>query len=243
MKLVSLNIEGQKHVKMVREFLQQEQADVVLMMEVFEDTLPKLTKGYPYVEFVPGYLADQDEEGLVVGGRKFGEVIMSKYPLSETKKTYLGPYSEDNLPKYGEDKHAAVLVTTGVKKAGREYQIGVVHGTWTEKGSVTERQRQEMGKMIDLLRGQELVLAGDFNIPRGNKIYLELARHFQDNIPLRVETTIDPVLHYANKKEPGRLKLVVDYIWSTPKYEVNEVRVVSGVSDHCALVGMVRKLI
>lgn len=92
-----------------------------------------------------------------------------------------------------------------------------------------------MRLLLDLLKGEEIVIAGDFNIPRGNEMYQKLQTHFRDNIPTEVESTVDPILHYANKDISGTLKLVVDYIWSTPKYKVENVRVVSGVSDHCAL--------
>lgn len=232
MKLVSINVEGQKHLKEVGEFLRREKADVVALAEVFEDTLPTITNGYEYVEFAPGYLADQDENGVIPGKRKWGEVLMSHYPLENVQKIYLGEYTADHLPKHGEDTHAPVLIVATV--AG--YGLATVHGTWTKGGLVTERQQAEMGKIVEILHGQEIVLAGDFNIPRGNEMYKQLATCYRDNIPTGIQTTIDPILHYANREIPGRLKLVVDYVWSTSKYAVENVQVISGVSDHCALV-------
>ncbi|MFZ2200069.1 MAG: endonuclease/exonuclease/phosphatase family protein [Microgenomates group bacterium] len=235
-KLVSVNIEGQKHLDKIREFLAREKADVVCMMEVFEDTLDGLSCDYPYVESAWGYLADQDREKVIEGRRRWGEVIMSKYPLHNVNKTYLGPYDKNHLAIHGQDTHAPVLIVADVISPNGTYKIATVHGTWTKGGLVNERQRSEMGKIIQILSGQEVVLCGDFNIPRGNELYKIFAENFKDNIPNEVQTTLDPVLHYGNREEVGRLKFVVDYAWSTKRYKVLEVQIVSGVSDHCALV-------
>lgn len=240
-KLVSLNIEGQKHLDKVRAFLEQEKADIACLMEVFEDTLDTVTKGYEYVEFAPGYLADQDSELVIPGERVWGEVMMSHYPLKNVEKIYLGEHNQFNLPKKANDNHTPVLIVADIEHPDTIYRVGTVHGTWTKGGLVNARQLREMGKLIEVLNGQEIVLCGDFNVVRGNAMYNKLASVFKDNIPSSITTTIDPHLHYANKDQPGRLSLVVDYIFSTPSYKVSELRVESGISDHCGLVAIVEK--
>jgi endonuclease/exonuclease/phosphatase family metal-dependent hydrolase len=241
LKLVSLNIEGQKHLGKVKTFLEAEKADVVCLMEVFEDTLDTVTKGYEYSEFAPGYLADQDSEMVIPGERVWGEVIMSHYPIKNVQKIYLGNHSELNLPKKANDTHAPVLIVADIEHPDTIYRVATVHGTWTKGGLVNERQLQEMGKLIEVLKGQELVLCGDFNVVRNNEMYKKLTAVFKDNIPSSITTTIDPLLHYANKEQRGRLSLVVDYIFSTPSYKVSGLRVESGISDHCGLVAIVEK--
>lgn len=240
-KLVSLNIEGQKHIDKVREFLEREKPDIVCLMEVFEDTLDTVTKGFEYSEFAPGYLADQDEELVIAGERVWGEVMMSHYPLQHVEKVYLGDHNKSNLPKKENDNHTPVLIVADIEHANTTYRVATVHGTWTKGGLVTERQIKEMSKLIQTLKGQELVICGDFNVPRGNEVYELLSKVWTDNIPSTITTTIDPHLHYANKEQVGRLSLVVDYIFSTPSYRVSEVRVESGISDHCGLVATIQK--
>lgn len=230
MKLLSLNIEGQKHLDKVREFLRKEKADVVCLQECFGDNIAAIAgQTYSHQLYAPTYLSNQSG-----GYHDWGEVILSKYPLHYPKINYLlmGRYGPDNLPKAGQDNHVPTMLRTEVQG----WQMGTIHFTWTPQGSITQRQRDHMRQLTDLLRGEELVLCGDFNIPRGNEMYGELAQKLKDNIPLSVATTVDPVLHYANKDQIGKLKLVVDYVWSTPKYLVQNVRVVSGVSDHCGVV-------
>ena len=121
-----------------------------------------------------------------------------------------------------------------------EYTIGAVNWTWTQDGAVNAKQKEGIARLTAKLEDLELVLCGDFNLPRnlpgGNEIYQALTAVWKDNIPADVLTSIDPDLHKANKHERGRLKWMVDYIWTTPMYKVGKVRVVSGVSDHCAVV-------
>ena len=159
---------------------------------------------------------------------------MSKLAMDEIKIDYLpmDGYGPNNLPKSGLDNHVPCLVRARIEGIW----VGAIHFTWTPKASVSERQRTHTDKLIDILQEQEVVMAGDFNIPRGNENYKKLRARYVDNVPAQIETTIDPILHYANKNVPGTLKLVVDYVWSTPEYVVENVRVVSGVSDHCAIV-------
>ena len=80
---------------------------------------------------------------------------------------------------------------------------------------------------------KEIVFCGDFNAPRGGEVFSTLATVFTDNIPSSVTTTMDNALHrVGDKLRP----LVVDGLF-TRGYKASNVRVVCGVSDHCAVVG------
>jgi hypothetical protein len=63
-----------------------------------------------------------------------------------------------------------------------------------------------------------------------------MASVMKDNIPPEVTTTLDQEIHGVKG-----LQFVVDGMFSQPPYVVNNVRVVTGVSDHCALVGEVSR--
>lgn len=244
MKLVSVNIEGQKHLGKIKELLKKENPDVVCLMECFPDTIDYMTgQKYPHRLYAPTYQVDQIEgegkQGLIPSTtRVWGEAIISKYPLTNTQVTYLSyhGYGESNLPTHGTDNHIPSLILANVEVGGENYRIGTIHLTWTPKTRMTKQQRLNVQELLDLLSGKEIVLAGDFNIPRGNAVYKKLAKVYKDNIPKEIVTTLDPELHYRNTKKHGELKLVVDYVFSTPKYRVSAMRVVPGVSDHCALV-------
>jgi len=236
---MSVNIEGEKHLDKIRKLRLRESPDVICLQEYFPETSVQIFgTQYPYQFFVPTYKVDQDEKGLKFSTtRVWGEVIASRTPFEKTKVKYttMDVYGSDNLPTHEIDNHipAVLKVTT------HGMQIGTTHFTWTPNGIVTDRQRAHVDELLKMIEGEEMVLAGDFNIPRGNEMYLKLAEKMKDNISSEIKTTLDPFLHYANKNTPGKLGLVVDYIWSTPKYRVQDVQVVSGVSDHCALLATV----
>jgi hypothetical protein len=57
-----------------------------------------------------------------------------------------------------------------------------------------------------------------------------------DHLPANVTSTLDPQFHRAKG-----LEYVVDTIFSTPEYEVTEVRVLNGISDHKGIVARVER--
>lgn len=76
-------------------------------------------------------------------------------------------------------------------------------------------------------------------MPRGEVKFLAyLLSGSQTTSPPEITTTIDSATHYSGKK----LELVVDNIFTTPEYRVNNIRVITGVSDHCAVSGEVEKI-
>lgn len=231
-KLVSLNIEGKKHLKEVVEFLAKIEADIVCLMEICREDVLDLAGGrYPFVVFAPNdVLGNNRDSGESM--KETGVAILSKQVIEESEKDNFGEKPRTLIDRSGKTSHAPVLLTA---KVGEVY-VGTTHFTWTSDGSVSEAQRKHLKLLLSKVKDKEIVLCGDFNIPRGNELYTELAKNFKDNIPSEVVTTLDPVLHYANKVEIGRLKFVVDYTWSTKGYKVSDLQVISGVSDHCALV-------
>ena len=224
LKLVSVNIEGQKHLKAVEELLRREKADVVCIMEACENDLNFLLSEYPHREFGPNFRLP--ESGAT------GVVIASQMPIGETRIFYADGSADLTIPMEGLGTHRPVCVSGRIG----EFKIGAIHFTWTPNMSETEKQKQDLERLVSEFAGQEIILTGDFNIPRGNGAYRQLAGVYRDNIPPEIRTTIDWELHRAKREGKPRFEAMVDYLWSTPKYAVENIRVVSGVSDHCALV-------
>lgn len=113
---------------------------------------------------------------------------------------------------------------------GRPFCLGTIHGVWTKDGQATSTQIQAFERLLfDLKDYPELVLAGDFNAPRGRAAYGLIAKHLRDCLPVTIVATIDDDYHRA-----GHLPYVVDSIFARG-YTVVNVRLTNGVSDHCAL--------
>lgn len=85
--------------------------------------------------------------------------------------------------------------------------------------------------MLALLDLTNIIFCGDFNAPRGRQIWSILSSKLKDNVPNEITTTIDGNIHRA-----GNLQLVVDGLFTSSNYKVCDVQVISGVSDHCAIV-------
>ena len=73
----------------------------------------------------------------------------------------------------------------------------------------------------------------DTNAPRGTFIFDDLAKNYKDNIPESLSSTLDPILHRAKG-----IEYVVDCVFSTKNYEVSDVKIHEGVSDHKGISGI-----
>lgn len=240
MKVIQLNIERNKHLERFIPFLLAEQPDVVCLEEVMERTVPQLEdKLGMQATFAPmailrGYEPDTE-------GDRWGICFLSRVNHRVVEEVYLvGSRDEIRIHTYkalmaGVDTIAKVLLVVEVEEQRSVFTLGMTHFTWAPNGQVSDLQEHDMATLEGVLdRYPKLILCGDFNIPRGNKLYERLAARFTDNVPSTVTTTIDQKLH----RKTG-LMYVVDYLFSTPHFTVTDIRVVDGVSDHCALVANV----
>ena len=81
--------------------------------------------------------------------------------------------------------------------------------------------------LIRLKQIEPFILCGDFNAPRGKAIFQKLVKTYTDNIPKKISSTIDPVLH-----REGNLDFVVDGLFTTSHFHVKNIRIIEGLSDH-----------
>lgn len=234
-KLVSLNIEADKHLERVKAFLKNEDADIVCLQEVLsndvEDLKNLLNMDGRYGPTV--FIRNKNEMGFTPGNQ-WGVMVLCKIkPVNFKTYYYVGnPYE---LPEFKDNYHNSdcrVVVVAEFEKKGKKYTIATTHFTWSKEGETTDFQLEHLEKLLTVLKNYKcVVLCGDFNAPRGKKIWSKLASLYRDNIPREITTTIDQNLH----RKKG-IQLVVDGMFSTPEFEVGNVVVQSGVSDHMALI-------
>lgn len=233
-KLITLNIEGDKHLARVIPFLEKEDADVVCLQETIEENIEQLKiSRYPYASFAPMRVLNRPRNMA-----KRGLLILSKQQPSEQSITYYQG-NENDLPvltnAQAEDNRAVLYLSIQVDT--NIFHIATTHFTWSVGGEVTQEQREQFERIKKMLRDKkELIFSGDFNTPRGKEIYTELATMYKDNIPSSVTTTLDPILH----RKSG-LEFVVDGLFTSPEYVVENIRIVEGISDHKALVGEISR--
>lgn len=230
LKLVCINIEGNKHLQRLHPFLQKENADVVCLQEVLESDINTLKSDlYTYHFFVPMV--------TMKSGEHKGLIILSKSQPSNTfHKYYAGKISIPNalgIPNNNRRAIAGVVMQT----PKGTMTIATTHFTWSSKGKTTQKQQKDLDSLFFVLDSMKsFVLCGDFNAPRGKAIYKRITQKYSDHIPKEITSTVDPVLHKA-----GPLPYVVDYIFSTKDFTAKQVKVVEGISDHKALVAFIEK--
>ncbi|OGG53465.1 hypothetical protein A3H16_01920 [Candidatus Kaiserbacteria bacterium RIFCSPLOWO2_12_FULL_53_8] len=244
-KLISLNIERSLHLDLVLPFLKEQQADVVCLQELSEPDISLFESelGSKCV-FAPMIYHHSDTGSKPVIN---GNAVLTRLPLQSSMINYYvgdGKKIHDEPPGYIPDHEALVMVETDNEKGGDVFRIMTTHFTWTPDGSPSDAQRRDMKKLLHVLETLgEFVLAGDFNAPRGGEIFSMLAQKYKDNVPPHYVTSLDQKLHRAVKLRPHEIvDKMVDGIFSTPSYTVSDVEMVSGLSDHCALVATVSKV-
>ena len=236
-KLVSANIEMNKHLGAVSELLKREKPDIVCLQEVLERNTPyfETTLGMAG-KFVPMATLESLFFEKEIRGLPFGIAMFSRFPTVYNVNYYSG--NPNSLPACIEGDEGNKLLLRGVFSAfGKAFTVGVTHFTWTPDGEADEAQRRDLSELFSILKqSPDIVFCGDFNAPRGREIWTEIAKRYHDNIPSEYTSSLDPKLHRV-----GHLLYVVDGLFSTPGYKVSKVRLVEGVSDHKTIVGLVEK--
>ncbi len=244
LKLVSLNIEGRCHlVDRVLPFLIRRQPDVICLQEVFVTDLVMLERELGMTGFFsPMAIIDRVNSHFFGGGEgEFGVAILHHSPVKNSGSTVYAWYRPDQknvLPHYRSTDYNSVnrvLAWVDLELDGLIWRIATTHFTRSQAGRVTVQQRRHLSVlMAELGKLEDIILCGDFNAPRGRAIFSTLASRYHDTIPTRYTTSIDPHLH-----EAAPLELMVDGLFLRPAYQEKTVSLVSGVSDHQAIVATI----
>ena len=245
LKLISLNIEKSKHLDRVLPFLVREMPDVFCAQELYESAISRVVAALSGVEYtyIPMTMRPKENPPEMQGIAIFSRVPVTKRDVLYYRGTPdVVPESAQEDPSTYNNSNRMVVVCD-VAKGGTAFRIATNHFAWTSGGQPDGMQRKEICLLLDILdRLGEFVLAGDFNAPRGGEIFGMLAAKYRDNVPVRYKTSLDASLHRAGKTSPEQLATkMVDGIFSTSAYTVSDVELVSGVSDHCAIVANVSK--
>ncbi len=234
LKIVSLNIELDRHLDRILPFLKKEQPDVILMQEV-------LAKDISIFEETLGMKSIFTGLKLLLHEGTVHEEKLVTFSALPIVKSYSAYYRGDgqHLPLIQEGEAAnmdrAILVVEVIKN-NKQYCLVNTHFTWTPDGQPSEQQHQDLEALFQLLAPlPPFILCGDFNAPRGGPIFDAIGSRYKDNIPSDVTTTIDKNLHSA-----GDLQLVVDGVFSTPQYHIESVKLFDNLSDHWAIVTKVK---
>lgn len=236
LKVISLNIEMDRHLDRIISFLKEQQPDVILLQEVLDKDVERLEKstGMNGIYTVQNIICFEKSESYL------GLLTLSNLPIIKNSRVfYRGDGTNPQRMTIKEpEKTARALSIAEVVKERQTYCLLNTHFTWTPNAQPNEDQQHDLGRLFTYLAEiPEFIFCGDFNAPRGTLIFDTIAATYQDNIPKHITTTIDKQLHRC-----GDLGIVVDGVFTTPGYDVIDVQVMDGLSDHCAIVTTVKLL-
>jgi endonuclease/exonuclease/phosphatase family metal-dependent hydrolase len=250
LKLIQINIESSKHLEKIIPFLKAQNPDVITLQELMEEDLKKFEEELGMVSlFTPQAIQNGGPQG--VG-------ILSKTPFVNSRITQYGGVFTNEIPVYihnETDRLASyntskfMLLVAEVEKDGEVFKIATTHFPVSVGGKTSDFQRQDLVRLLPLLEQEgELVLAGDFNAPRGGEIFSALASKYADNIPPEYIWSIDRHMHRAgpmkleaDAQAAGFEGFMVDGIFSTPGYSVSNIEIHPGISDHCGFSAEISK--
>jgi len=246
LRLISLNVERGHHVELVKKFLQEQQPDIICLQEVCPENVPEFAQimHASATRYSPTTIQIETTRQHV----EQGIAIISRLPVIATVvQPYIGdaaliPVTDiAQVETYNNSNRAVIAIE--VAKGTQQFRVCTTHFTWSPKGQATDEQRRTMSKLLGILSTlQPLVLCGDFNAPRisdgkPGEIFEMLTSQYKDNIPPHYETSIDISLHRDGKVAAESLShIMADGLFTTPQYQVNNVRLVPGVSDHMAVI-------
>ncbi len=255
LRVLIANIEKYKHLERFIPFCVKVNPEIVLLQEVPFNGLCHLAKAVGATNhfFVP--MALDTSQGLHDEPTGLAILLRLKDPQDGiacySEFFYRsGIFNRSYLPNFTKDKNFSCdnyIQHVEVVKSGTVFAFGNTYFPWTPDGAPDNVQYECMPKVVTYAKLVSLIVCGDFNAPRtlqcGTKgpIWDMLARKFRDNIPLDVESTLDPVLHHASK-DGVALPLVVDGLFTPLEYRAENVVVHSGVSDHRPISAVIHRV-
>lgn len=246
LKLISVNIEGHRHIDRLVPFLTAEKPDIVCLQEVYEVDMPVfesalgMTGNYSHMTNVTEVSIHQSH---ALGSMGIGQ--LTALPVKQQQAEYYVGSPEGALPIFFENAEPnsmnRMLLSSTVTKDNQDFTVFTTHFTWSPRGEYTEEQARDAQKMLQILEQHpEIILCGDLNSPREgekNNLFNTLASRYTDNMPADLMTSIDGEFHKA-----GALTMMVDSLFTSDAYRVQDLRIVSGISDHKGIVAILEKV-
>jgi endonuclease/exonuclease/phosphatase family metal-dependent hydrolase len=255
MKIVSLNIECNKHYERFIPFLSSygtvasplARPDVICLQEVLEEDVSYLKEKLGYVNFIFKpfeYVVSHHPSYKNLYGKKHGIAIFSNNIINSGHSYYWGNENYCHTPfdeyvgKFDQFKNYVFVWADVQDESGKTYRCVTTHFPVTKEGESTPHQLEILTPLFAKLDELgDFVLCGDFNAPRGNETFRRIAKKYKDNIPEKYITSLDQNIHRVKG-----LMFMVDGLFTTNGYIAKDVSLVDGVSDHMAIVGTIESV-
>jgi endonuclease/exonuclease/phosphatase family metal-dependent hydrolase len=219
MKIISVNIEWDKHHDKVLPFIKKEKPDVLCLQEVFYDDISKYEEVTGKKSFFkpacyfPTYESGGKESKLFGSAIFADDFTLKDFMYIVGDENNIPHFSKAKIPEIERNNTNVVLLWADVKFKEEIFRIATTHFTWTPNGKFTKYQREDIEKLVLVLKNKlkEFVLVGDLNAPRKSGSFEMLSKEFKDNIPENYDSSLDPEIHRL-KGSPDILKMVDGFL-------------------------------
>lgn len=235
--LSSCNIEGDRHTESVEAMVKQYSPDIICLQEAEELLVNNIANSHGYeLIFRPSALIDKSLYPTLNRNKIIGLALLSKIHIFRSG-VYTYRNDTDKVPVYLPGNPNSVRKELLFATLANGFTIATTHFTWAPNGKVTSFQLVDIIKLKQAIKELgEIIFTADLNSPRPNQIYTQINNILKDNIPQNVDTTLDPKLH---RNKTG-VKLVVDYLFTSKSYLVTEIALITGISDHKAIIAKIK---
>jgi endonuclease/exonuclease/phosphatase family metal-dependent hydrolase len=246
-KVVSLNTwHGGRLFEPMIEFLRAQNADILMLQEVFNDTNPALEPrfraftelqkilGYQHAEFAPALNFISKDVANVIQGN----AVLSKFPLKSQPPIFFNEPFGDFI----DDMQHAPRCPRNLQRVEVMTPVGPMHilnlqGVWDLEGDNPSQKRYNMARIIieQAKDKKRVVVAGDTNAKPTNKAMLTIEKHMDSVFKNELKTSFN-VRRKDMEKFPGYGSAVVDLM-----YVSRDVKVIAkdcpnvDISDHLPL--------
>ncbi len=187
------NVEtGQVEIGSYSDFIRDSGASVVGLNEVFEDQLGELAEALGWDAFFAC--------GCEIGGRRYGNAVVSRYPLLETAEVTI---PDPEIPACDGYYETRVLLTFSVEVEGVGLRFICTHF-----GLNPDEAENAVKTVTANLSGERQILMGDLNLQPDDPLLLPIRDRMNDTAPLLGENCLTFPSDAPDRK--------LDYVFLSP---------------------------
>lgn len=246
-KILTLNIWGGELLSDVKNFIRNENPDIVLLQEVYNKKYnldPKfesfniLKKGldFPYYAFESLFI------DVRLSGKKIpqGNAIFSRFSIKNQKLIFFDiPFGEFSLEEGKININKNKVIPMGMLKAeielpNKNIDTYSIHGIWGLDGGDNPRRIEMSRIIVDEVKDKEnVILGGDFNLKPNTRTIKNIEEQLQNVFKNELVSTFN----MKHKELLGYATAVVDMIFVSRHFKVvNHYMPDADVSDHMPLI-------
>lgn len=227
-KLLNINIQIDNNLDKIEPYLSKDIPDFFCVQEINRITFDSWKKKY----FQDGVFAPMVSKASVPIG-EWGVAILSNHKIKNHSVENYDQFTVDykELIESRNERPIANLLSISLEDIPNLI-ISTTHFTWAPNKNTTDQQLVNIKYLSNLTNEfDNLILCGDFNSPKNGAVFNYLSKNLVDNIPDNWTTTIDPNIH----RTKGKVKLVVDGLFSKGNIKIADVHQTFNLSDHSAI--------